>query len=155
MTDLPSTSRRSALQTLGAAVLAPVLISACAHSPAIVGSPSALMAKGTRRRVVVLGGGWGGLTTARHLRETAPELEVVVLERNPIFWSCPLSNKWLIDVVDTEFLMHSYAEPARKYGYTFVQTEVIHIERDKKRVLTAKGYVDYDWLVVSAGIKVT
>ena len=155
MTDLPSTSRRSALQTLGAAVLAPVLISACAHSPAIVGSPSALMAKGTRRRVVVLGGGWGGLTTARHLRETAPELEVVVLERNPIFWSCPLSNKWLIDVVDTEFLLHSYAEPARKYGYTFVQTEVIHIERDKKRVLTAKGYVDYDWLVVSAGIKVS
>jgi len=155
MTDIQSPSRRSALHTMGAAVLAPALVSACAQAPAIIGGPSALMAKGTRRRVVVLGAGWGGLTTARHLRETAPELEVVVLERNPIFWSCPLSNKWLIDVVDTEFLLHSYAEPARKHGYTFVQTEVIHIERDKKRVLTAKGYVDYDWLVVSAGIKVT
>jgi NADH dehydrogenase FAD-containing subunit len=26
------------------------------------------MPKGKKRRVVVLGGGWGGLTTARHLR---------------------------------------------------------------------------------------
>ena len=96
MTDIQSPSRRSALQTLGAAVLAPALVSACAQAPAIIGGPSALMAKGTRRRVVVLGAGWGGLTTARHLRETAPELEVVVLERNPIFRSCPLSASRLV-----------------------------------------------------------
>jgi NADH dehydrogenase FAD-containing subunit len=113
------------------------------------------MPRGRQRRVVVLGGGWGGMTTARHLRETAPDLEVVLLEKNPVFWSCPLSNKWLIDVVETDALVHSYTAPARRYGYTFVQTEVTDIDRSRKRVHTAQGHLDYDWLVVSAGIRVS
>ena len=108
-----------------------------------------------RRRVVVLGGGWGGLSVAAHLRQKAPDLEVVLLERNPLFWSGPLSNKWLVDVVDTGFLMHSYTDAARRRGYTYVQTEVTDIDRAKRRVHTAQGHVDYDWLVVSAGIKVS
>jgi len=119
-------------------------------------SPSTeLMPKGKKRRVLVLGGGWGGLSAARHLRETAPDLEVVLLEKNPIFWSCPLSNKWLVDVVDTAFLVHSYTAAASRFGYTYVQTEITDIDRDKKRVHTAQGFVDYDWLVVSAGIRVS
>ena len=119
-------------------------------------SPStALMPKGKKRRVLVLGGGWGGLSAARHLRESAPDLEVVLLEKNPIFWSCPLSNKWLVDVVDTSFLVHSYTAAARRFGYTYVQTEITDIDRDRKRVHTAQGFVDYDWLVVSAGIRVS
>lgn len=116
---------------------------------------SELLPRSRQRRVVILGGGWGGLTAARHLRQTAPELEVVLLEKNPFFWSCPLSNKWLVDVVDTQFLQHSYTAAARRHGYTFVQTEVIDIDRDKRRVHTARGHVDYDWLVVSAGIRVS
>ncbi len=111
------------------------------------------MPKGSRRRVVVLGGGWGGLTVARHLRETASDLEVVLIERIPVFWSCPLSNKWLVDVVDTSFLVHSYTVPARRWGCTYVQTEVTDIDRGKRQVHTAQGSVDYDWLVVSAGIR--
>ena len=77
--------------------------------------------------------------------------EVVVIERNPIFWSCPLSNKWLIDVVDTNFLVHSYMNPARKHGYTFIQAEVSDIDRSKRRVHTAQGHIDYDWLVIGSG----
>lgn len=153
MTNKPSYSRRQALQVAAAAGLASIA-AGCAQ-PLVKASSPELMPKGSKRRVVVLGGGWGGLSVARHLREQAPDLEVVLLERNPIFWSCPLSNKWLIDVVDTQFITHSYTAPARRHGYTFVQTEVTDIDRDKKRVHTAQGYVDYDWLVVSAGIKVT
>ena len=33
------------------------------------------------RRVVVIGGGWGGLAAARHLRALAPDLEVVLVDR--------------------------------------------------------------------------
>ena len=112
------------------------------------------MPRSGKRRVLVLGGGWGGLTVARQVREATPDLEVVLLEGNPVFWSCPLSNKWLIDVVDTQFLMHSYTLPARKYGYTWIQTEVSDIDRSKTRVHTAPGHLDYDWLVVSEGIRV-
>ena len=36
-----------------------------------------------------------------------------------------------------------------------VQTEVIDIDRARRRVITAQGGIDYDWLIVSAGIRVT
>ena len=93
-----------------------------AASPSAIAQPflfsptTELMPKGKKRRVVILGGGWGGLATARHLREDAPDLEVVLLEKNPLFWSCPLSNKWLVDVVDTSFLVHSYTAAAERLG---------------------------------------
>lgn len=119
----------------------------------IASASSNLMPRSGKRRVVIAGGGWGGMTAARHVREQAPDLEVVMLERNPVFWSCPLSNKWLIDVVDTNFLVHSYMAPARRHGYTFIQTEIMDIDRAKKRVQTAQGFLEYDWLVLSAGIR--
>ena len=145
--------RRSLLQ--GAAAAGALGALPLAAQPFIPGPASELLPKSGKRRVVILGGGWGGLTTARHLRQSAPDLEVVLLEKNPFFWSCPLSNKWLVDVVDTQFLQHSYTASARRHGYTFVQTEVTDIDRDKHRVHTARGFVDYDWLVVSAGIRVS
>lgn len=147
------TTRRSLLQATTALGLTAAAQRAIGQ-PMIASPSQALLPKGSKRRVVVLGGGWGGLTVSRYLRETAPDLDVVLLERNPVFWSCPLSNKWLIDVVDTQFLVHSYTEPARRFGYTFVQTEVTEIDRAQRRVHTAQGHVDFDWLVVSAGIRV-
>ncbi|MGE0312174.1 MAG: FAD-dependent oxidoreductase [Lautropia sp.] len=106
-----------------------------------------------RKRVLVLGGGWGGLTAARYVREALPQVDVVLLERNPVFWSCPLSNKWLIDVVDTGFLVHDYLNPSQRHGYTFVQTEITGIDRAARIVTTAQGRIDYDWLIVSGGIR--
>ena len=112
-----------------------------------------LLPKAKGKRVVVCGGGWGGVSAAKHLRLLDPTLDVVLLERNPVFFSCPMSNKWLVDVVDTNFLTFSYLPVAEKYGYTFIQTEVTAFERDRKRVVTAQGWLDYDYLVVGAGIR--
>ncbi len=150
-----TTARRTLLQgAAGLGALCAVSSSSLAQ-PFLFTPSSNLLPRNKKRRVVILGGGWGGLTAARHLREDAPDLEVILLEKNPIFWSCPLSNKWLVDVVDTSFLLHSYTAVAERMGYTYVQTEIIDIDRDKKRVHTAQGFVEYDWLVVSAGIRVT
>jgi NADH dehydrogenase FAD-containing subunit len=121
--------------------------------PAIVTAATELLPKGSRPRVVIAGGGWGGLSAARHLREQSPNTEVVVLERNPVFWSCPISNKWLIDVVDSDYLLHDMIAPARKYGYHLIQTEITGIERDKKTVRTARGSIGYDYLIIAGGIR--
>ena len=104
------------------------------------------------RRVVIAGGGWGGIAAARTLRELAPELEVVVLERNPVFFSCPMSNKWLVDVVGTDFLMHDQLGPAQRAGYRFVNAEITGIDREKKRVHVTDGFFGYDWLILAPGI---
>ncbi len=112
-----------------------------------------LLPKASGKRVVICGGGWGGVSAAKHLRLLDPSLEVVLLERNPVFFSCPMSNKWLVDVVDAQFLTFSYLDVAQRHGYHFIQTEVSAFERDKKRVVTARGWIDYDYLIVGAGIR--
>jgi NADH dehydrogenase FAD-containing subunit len=113
----------------------------------------ALLPRGRRRRVIVCGGGWGGLAAARHLRELAPELEVVLLDRNPAFRHLPLSNKWLVGLGSEGGQSYDYAAAARTWGYAFVQAEVIAIDRDQRRVLTRSGSLDYDWLVLAVGIR--
>jgi len=104
-------------------------------------------------RVLIIGGGWGGLAAARSLRTLAPQLEVTLIERNAAFWSRPLSNRWLVGLADSRSLSHDYASAARTHGYRFLNTEVTAIERDKRRVITRDGALGYDWLVIAAGIR--
>lgn len=125
----------------------------CARGAPLIGAARAeLLPRPKGRRVVIVGGGWGGLSAARQLRDLAPELDIVVLEKNPAFWSCPLSNKWLADLVATRLLVHDYTAAAKAHGYTFIQTEVQAVDRQRRRVLTARGAVDYDWLILAVGI---
>lgn len=144
--DQPYTRRRFLIAgtALGAALVS---------APLIAVPLPALLPPAKGRRVVIVGGGWGGLSAARHLRELAPGLEVVLVERNPSFWSCPLSNKWLVDLVDEKLLAHDYARAAQAYGYTFIQAEVTDIDRERRRVITAQGALDYDWLILAVGIR--
>lgn len=165
MTQPSSNPRRRFLAAAGglaaAAVAGPALAqstppaaSATPTLPFLVGrATDTLLPPGKQRRVVICGGGWGGVTAAKYLRQLAPQLEVVLLERNPVFFSCPMSNKWLVDQVDTQYLTHDYLAVAEKYAYRFLQTEILEIEREGKRVITAAGAVHYDYLIVAPGIR--
>jgi len=42
---------------------------------------------------------------------------------------------------------------AQAYDYTFIQAEVSDIDRERRRVITAQGALDYDWLVLAVGIR--
>ncbi len=122
--------------------------------PLIVTSDTVLMPRsGSAPRIVIAGGGWGGLTAARHLREQVPEAEVIVVERNPFFWSCPISNKWLAGLVDSSFLMHDTLALSKRHGYGFVRADITGIDRGTKRIRTSLGSIDYDFLVVAGGIR--
>jgi NADPH-dependent 2,4-dienoyl-CoA reductase/sulfur reductase-like enzyme len=127
-------------------------LSLCA-APLLALSPTELLPRAKGRRVVIVGGGWGGLTAARHLRDLAPDLEVVLIERNPRFWSLPLSNRWLANQVETRQIVHDYAAAAQAHDYTFIQAEATAIERDSRRVVTTRGALKYDWLVLAVGIR--
>ena len=164
MTEQHSASRRRFLAAGGAIAAAsaagPVLAqnatspAASRPLPPLIGrATDTLLARGKARRVVICGGGWGGVTAAKYLRRLAPQLEVLLLERNPVFFSCPMSNKWLVDIVDTQYLTKDYLQVSEAQGYRFIQTEILEIERDTKRVITANGAVDYDYLILSPGIR--
>lgn len=105
------------------------------------------------RRAVIIGGGWGGLAAARTLREQAPELEVVVVEKEAAFWSNPLSNLWLVGLNDGGQLTRDLGTAAKTYGYRLVTAEVTAIDRERRQVVTAAGPLAYDWLILAVGIR--
>jgi NADPH-dependent 2,4-dienoyl-CoA reductase/sulfur reductase-like enzyme len=110
-------------------------------------------AAGSAGRVVVIGGGWGGLAAARHLRGLAPQVDVTLIDRQPEFWSQPLSNRWLVTLAKSEWLRHDFRQAAQHYGYRFVNVEVDGIDRSRREVATAAGNFSYDWLVLAPGIR--
>jgi NADPH-dependent 2,4-dienoyl-CoA reductase/sulfur reductase-like enzyme len=108
-----------------------------------------LLAQARRPKVIVIGGGWGGLAAARQL---VNRCDVLLLERQPSFMSLPLTNRWLGNVDDGKRLYQNYQAAADVLGYRFLQTDVLGIERERRQVRTAQGNFPYDWLIVSAGI---
>ncbi|MBI1727968.1 MAG: FCSD flavin-binding domain-containing protein [Candidatus Rokubacteria bacterium] len=103
------------------------------------------------RRVVVIGGGWGGSTAARYIRIADPTIEVVLLEPNREFVSCPFSNLVLSGQRSIESLTLSYGG-LRARGVKIIHELATAIEPDTKRVRIGEGYLAYDRLVVSPGV---
>ncbi|MES5322946.1 FAD-dependent oxidoreductase [Alcaligenes phenolicus] len=146
--------RNFLLATPAAALGTLVLPSTSLSAPAIITNTSQILPRHTKGpRIVICGGGWGGMTAAKYLSKLVPQAQVVLIERNPTFWSGPMSNKWLIDIVNTDFLNHDMLAPSIKYGYSLVHAEVTAIERDKKTVRTTQGALEYDYLILSGGIR--
>ncbi|MDO5087658.1 MAG: FAD/NAD(P)-binding oxidoreductase [Comamonadaceae bacterium] len=112
-----------------------------------------LLPRGKAPRIVICGGGWGGVTVAQNLRKTAPQAEVVLLERNPVFFSSPLSNLWLVDLAPTQLLTHDYLTVSERHGWRFFQAEVTQVDRARRLVHTSLGQLDYDWLILAPGIR--
>jgi NADPH-dependent 2,4-dienoyl-CoA reductase/sulfur reductase-like enzyme len=117
----------------------------------VIGTLSAplLLAQATRPKVVIIGGGWGGLSAARHLAESC---EVTLIERNGEFISLPLSNRWLAGVDDGRRLRQNYRKTSELFAYRFVQAEVRGFDMNRHSVSTSVGDFAYDWLIVAAGI---
>src|SRR4030095_5621249 len=100
------------------------------------------------RRVVVVGGGWGGATAAKYVRIADPTIEVVLLEPNRRFVSCPFSTLVLSGVRNIESLSFGY-NGLRDRGVKVRHEMATAIEPDTKRVRVGAGYLTYDRLVVS------
>ncbi len=146
-------SRRGFLKLLSAGA-AGAAISGASKSfakPIFYTQTPPLMPASAGNRVVIVGGGWGGVTTARHLKRRQPDTEVVLVEQRPTFMSCPISNLYLAGVVPLDFITFDYLNVV-KDGIIFVNERVSDIDRDTKTIVTGAGSIAYDYLVLSPGI---
>jgi sulfite dehydrogenase len=115
-------------------------------------APPASSAK-TIGRVVVIGGGYGGTTAARYLRLwSGGSIEVVLVEREAEFVSCPVSNLIIGGSRTLADITRTYAGLADR-GVRLVRDEATRIDVDKKRVLLGRGDdLAYDRLIVSPAV---
>ena len=136
--------RRSFLKLVGAG--------AGAAGLPMIGRAAELMPKGAKR-VVVVGGGYGGTIAAKYIRMMDKSIEVVMIERNDHFVSCPFSNLYIGGILkDLNPLTIKYDKLAANHGVKVVQAEVTAIDPAAKVVTTSKGTVSYDRLVLSPGV---
>lgn len=106
-----------------------------------------------RPHVVVIGGGFGGATAAKYLRLwSRGRVEVTLVERNPNFISCPISNLVLGGVKSMADITFGYGG-LKKRGVRVIQGEVTGIDAEQRQVRLADGQsLPYDRLVLSPGI---
>jgi len=112
----------------------------------------ALLPTKKTKRVVIVGGGWSGLSIAKHLKQFSPNTDVVLVEHKNQFVSCPMSNLWLVDKVSLEYLTHDYLQAARENNYTFFHATAIDMNKEKNILHTTKGDIEYDHIVFAPGI---
>lgn len=106
----------------------------------------------SKARVVVVGGGFGGATAAKYLRLWDPSIDVVLVERESQFTSCPMSNLVLGGFASMQDISHGY-EGLRRHGVQVVQDEVTAVDAARKLVRLARGGdIAYERLIVSPGI---
>ena len=108
----------------------------------------------SRAHVVVVGGGYGGATAAKYLRMWSEgTVDVTLIERNPSFVSCPVSNLVIGGLMQMEDITVSYDNLKSKWGVRLITDEVTAVDTAKRSVSTANnGTLSYDRLVLSPGI---
>jgi len=104
--------------------------------------------------VVVVGGGYGGATIAKYLRMWSEGgVQVTLIERNPTFISCPISNLVIGGLKTMEDITVSYDGLRSKWGVRIVQDEVSAVNPEKRSIsLKSGGTMSYDRLVLSPGV---
>lgn len=142
--------RRQLLNTLikgaawGGAAGSLGLLSGCA-TPG--GSP-------TKAQVVVVGGGYGGATAAKYIRLLSDYgIDVMMIEPNRSFVSCPVSNLVLSGDRTMADITNPYTGLSARHGVRIVHDRVAAVDADKRQVrLDGGSSIGYDKLVLAPGI---
>ncbi len=109
---------------------------------------------GSKGKVVVIGGGYAGATAAKYVRMFSDYgIEVTLVEPNPTFISCPISNLVLGGYKTIADITTPYDNLAKRHGVKMVRDMVESIDAEKRMVKLAGGsMLPYDRLIVSPGI---
>jgi NADPH-dependent 2,4-dienoyl-CoA reductase/sulfur reductase-like enzyme len=103
-------------------------------------------------RVVVIGGGFGGASCARALRQADPKLQVTLVEPKSFYFACPFSNEAIAGLRKFEAQQFSYDRVAAE-GVTVVAQTAVKVDPHARTVGLADGTsLGYDRLVLSPGI---
>jgi NADPH-dependent 2,4-dienoyl-CoA reductase/sulfur reductase-like enzyme len=108
----------------------------------------------TPARVVIVGGGAGGATAAHYVKKDGPEIDVTLIEANPIYSSSFFSNLYIGGFRSLESLNHTYGG-LRRIGVKVVHDVATEVNTSNKTVRTRGGRTyPYDRLVLSPGIDI-
>ncbi len=106
-------------------------------------------------KTVVVGGNFAGLTAALELkRKGGAQHEVVLVSKSPVFLFIP-SLIWVPfgwrEIKDITIPIEPILQ---KSGIEFIHAEAISVDPEEKTLVTTKGVISFDHVVISTGPKV-
>ncbi len=109
---------------------------------------------GARPQVVVVGAGWGGSTVSKYIRLLSDQrVDVTLVEPNPAFVSCPISNLLLSGRRTLADITHGYDNLVARHGVKLLRGRVAAVDAGKRQLRLADGAtLGYDKLVLAPGI---
>ena len=142
---MPQTRRRflsNAIKTGALTALGSSVIPACSK-PAGKGAP----------RVVIIGGGYGGVTCAKYIRYFDADINVTLVEAKTRYNTCPFSNAVLGGIRNGASITQDYAALKRNFNVNIIHAAATVIHPDKRTVVLAdRTALPYHRLVISPGI---
>jgi NADPH-dependent 2,4-dienoyl-CoA reductase/sulfur reductase-like enzyme len=103
-------------------------------------------------RVAVIGGGFGGASCARALRQLDGRLQVTLIEPNRVFTACPFSNEVIGGLRELRQQQFTYDRIAAE-GVTVIAKAAAKIDPERRTVELADGNsLTWDRLVLAPGI---
>jgi len=110
------------------------------------------LATSASKRVVIVGGGVGGLIAAKYIAKGDSSVEVTIVEPKPHHHTCFMSNEVIGGDRDISTIKFGYDNIAG-HGIKLVQDKVTEVDAEAHKVKTAGGAtLEYDRLVMSPGI---
>ncbi|MCB1023380.1 MAG: FAD-dependent oxidoreductase [Acidobacteria bacterium] len=108
------------------------------------------------KRILILGGGFGGLVTAEKLAESiGSDHEITLVSPNRKFTFYPALVRLAFGKLKEEDVTFDLAEKLSDIGVKFVEGEVLHLKPEIHRVQVAgkefNGEISYDHLVIAMG----
>jgi len=104
------------------------------------------------KRVVVIGGGFGGATAAKYVKMFDSSIDVTMIDGKASHTTCPFSNLVIGGLKDIDDITHDFANQ-KELGVNVVQGWVTDVDPAGRKVMLSDGRsFGYDRLVVSPGI---
>lgn len=103
------------------------------------------------RSILILGGGFGGLTAANDLRKRlGREHKITVVDKQPRF-VMGLSKLWILTGRKSLGEVSGDLNLLNSKGIRFVQAEVTQIDARRRKVSTTAGEIPFDYLIIALG----
>ncbi len=106
-----------------------------------------------KKRVVIVGGGFGGATAAKYLKKFSPDTEVMLIEQNKDYYTCPFSNTVIAGMNKIDYIKHNYKTLESKYNIVVVHEKVKKVDGATNTVVLEDGtIIPFTKAIVAPGI---
>ena len=104
-------------------------------------------------KIVILGAGYAGLTTAVRLQKNigTNEAEIILVNKNAYHYETTWLHEASAGTLHHDKVRYEISGVIDRHKVSFIQDSVVEIKKDDKKVILEKGELSYDYLVIAIG----